>query len=165
MSKIFISLTKKWRNITYDATTGRGFVGKGDVQFTLNYNNALMQQNADHLVFTQDSEDVYDVTVEWDTGGKKETKHHIITQHKTTTLTDKVNYDTKVKKQVVGFILNGISSIVIQGENVPSVGDITNASENTVKTVTKVELVSHTESGLKVNGVLLVSPPVVEVIQ
>lgn len=158
----FSALTSASAEVVYDASTGTGFVGKGDVQLALGYNNAQMQANAQSLVFTQDSEDVYDVVVEWDTGGIKNQKHHIITQHKTTLLTDLISYDIKTKKQVVGFNLTGIASVIVDGDAVPQVGDIVNESDNVPKTVTSVTLVSHTNSDLKVNGVSLTPPPAVD---
>jgi hypothetical protein len=151
--------TNAHAEVVYDAATGTGFVGKGDVQLALNYNNAQMQANAGLLTFTQDSEDVYDVVVEWDTGGVKNQKHHTITQHKHTSLTDKVSYDAKVKKQVVGFNLTGIASTEVEGQAIPHVGDSTNDGNGAV--VTSVTLVSHTSSNLKVNGIELTPPPVV----
>lgn len=38
--------------VTFDPATGTGFVGKGDVQTALGYNNAQLQKNASTLVFT-----------------------------------------------------------------------------------------------------------------
>ncbi|WP_133257563.1 hypothetical protein [Paenibacillus montanisoli] len=150
-------------SVTYDSSTGIGTVGKGDVQLALNYNNAQMQANASSLVFSQESEDEYLITVEWDTAEGKKQKHHTQKQHKTSTLADTVSYDTKVKKQVVGFNLTGISSTVVDGPALPVVGDILVDNENIQKTVTAVTLLSHTESGLKVNGVVIpIAPPVVE---
>lgn len=37
--------------IEIDGTTGTGFVGKGDVQYTFGWNNAQLQQNADKVRF------------------------------------------------------------------------------------------------------------------
>jgi len=39
-------------SVTFDSSTGTGFVGKGDVQTALGYNNAQMQANANSLTFT-----------------------------------------------------------------------------------------------------------------
>jgi hypothetical protein len=38
--------------VTFDPATGTGFVGKGDVQSALGYNNTQLQKNANSLVFT-----------------------------------------------------------------------------------------------------------------
>ena len=38
--------------VTFDPVTGTGFVGKGDVQNVLGYNNSHLQKNASTLVFT-----------------------------------------------------------------------------------------------------------------
>ena len=37
--------------VTFDPTTGQGFVGKGDVQYTFDWNNAQLQANADDVGF------------------------------------------------------------------------------------------------------------------
>ncbi len=39
-------------SVTFDASTGTGFVGKGDVQSALGYNNAQVQAAANSLAFT-----------------------------------------------------------------------------------------------------------------
>lgn len=126
----------------------------------MNYNNAQIQSNAGNLAFTQDSEDVYDIVIEYDTGvGTKGYKHHIVTQHKHTDLTTTVNYDTKVKKQVVGFNLTGIAGEVVDGPELPHIGDSSNEGNGAI--VTDIIRVFHTESNLKVNSVELVPAPVV----
>lgn len=38
--------------VTFDPATGKGFVGKGDVQLALGWNNSQLQQNAGSLLFT-----------------------------------------------------------------------------------------------------------------
>lgn len=38
--------------VTFNSETGTGFVGKGDVQTVLGYNNSQLQRNASSLVFT-----------------------------------------------------------------------------------------------------------------
>src|ERR687892_2586108 len=40
-----------YADVIFDAATGTGFVGKGDVQLALGYNNAQLQANANSLVF------------------------------------------------------------------------------------------------------------------
>ncbi len=152
--------------VIFDSATGTGFVGKGDVQLALNYNNAKMQENAANLTFTSTSTNVYDVTVEWDTGlGTKGQKHHLITETTTNSFKDNVSYDTKTKKQVVGFNLTGITSHVTSGDVVPAIGDQMNDSDKITKIVTNVELVSHTDSGLLVNGISLTPAPVAIITQ
>ena len=44
--------------ITYDPTTGTGFVGKGDVQLVLGLNNAKIQAAAASLNFTQQTTEI-----------------------------------------------------------------------------------------------------------
>ncbi len=144
--------------VIYDATTGTGFVGKGDVQLALGYNNAQMQSNAGNLVFTTESEDKYDIVVEWDTDAGKKIIHHEVTRHKTQSFSDVISYDAKTKKQVVGFNLTGIASETVGGY-VPQVGEEFGGPG---QLVTEVNVVSHTESGLEVNGVSLTPAPVAD---
>jgi hypothetical protein len=155
---IGVMASSAFASVTYDAATGTGFVGKGDVQTALGYNNAQMQANADNLVFTQESETVYDIVVEWDTNEGKNQKHHRITQKEMTTFSDVISYDAKRKNQVVGFDLTGVETSIVEGENVPNVGDQMNESDNVPKIVTEVTVISHTEGDLKVNGVSLTPP-------
>ncbi|HSK25425.1 MAG TPA: hypothetical protein VK894_00765, partial [Jiangellales bacterium] len=48
--------------VTFDAATGEGFVGKGDVQLALGYNNKQLQDNAGSLEFAAVSEVVTEVS-------------------------------------------------------------------------------------------------------
>ena len=57
--------------VTFDPATGTGFVGKGDVQTAMGWNNAELQKNAENLKFTYVTETTYAVAVTWTTGEGK----------------------------------------------------------------------------------------------
>ena len=143
--------------VTFDPSSGTGFVGKGDVQTAFGWNNAELQANASGVTFTYVAVDTYDVTVEWDTGNADQPQsiqHHIITQTKRASVNATVAYDARTHKQIDGFILTGYGSTTTEG-TIPSVGDIlvdpqTGNPYPTDHVVTAVTLVSST-GGLYVN--------------
>lgn len=138
--------------VTIDTSTGKGFVGKGDVQFALGYNNSQMQKAAGDLVFTQKSTETYAVTVSWLTGeGKKGEHTHYVTHNKNFTFNSDVAYEARKSNQYTGFILKGFSNQYVQG-NIPNVGD--QFPGNSGHEVIKIELISNSSS-LYVNGVPL----------
>lgn len=139
--------------VTYDPTGGTGFVGKGDVQLALGYNNAQMQAVAENLNFTYEAVDIYQVTVSWVTGeGTRGEKIHTVAHKKSSVFNADVDYDPRRAKQYTGFILNGfVGEPTIEGI-IPDVGD--EFPGNSGHIVTNVSLDSST-SGLYVNGVLL----------
>ncbi|ALC89376.1 hypothetical protein AM500_05950 [Bacillus sp. FJAT-18017] len=57
-------------SVTFDASTGTGFVGKGDVQTVLGWNNSQLQAGAGGLKFTYVTVDTYEVTVRVDYWGR-----------------------------------------------------------------------------------------------
>ncbi|MBM7095402.1 hypothetical protein JSY36_06530 [Bacillus sp. H-16] len=135
---------------TIDYSNGQGFVGKGDVQSALGYNNSQLQQNADKLEFTYQSVDTYEITVEWTTGeGTRGEKTHTVEHKRTSTFSSDVDYDTRKAKQVTGFYLEGFANETTEG-NIPEVGD--EFPGNSGHKVKSVELVSSTGT-LFVNGV------------
>ncbi len=120
-------------SVTFDNTTGVGFVGKGDVQLVYGQNNAAIQNaliaNPQAYTFSYVESTSYDVTCEWTTvtGGKKpKTIFHAVTNTKTSSITSAINgapRQTKGQNQFTGFNLSGIASTITTGGTVPSVGD------------------------------------------
>jgi len=45
VTAISLGATPALASVTFDSTTGKGFVGKGDVQTVLGYNNAALRPN------------------------------------------------------------------------------------------------------------------------
>ncbi|WP_368505291.1 hypothetical protein AB3N04_06515 [Alkalihalophilus sp. As8PL] len=138
--------------VTFDSTTGTGFVGKGDVQNALGLNNAQLQKEAADLKFTYESVDTYEITVEWTTGeGTRGEQTHTVEHNKTSSLTSDINSQSRTAKQINGFNLNGLSNTIAEG-SIPKVGE--NFPGNSGHKVTEVNLVSSTNT-YYVNGVAL----------
>lgn len=115
--------------ITFDASTGTGFVGKGDVQFTYGWNNKTLQDKAAGVTFSYLSEETFDVTCEWDTGreGTPGFKHHSVTTPKKRGINAVINGDPRQVKgqtQFTGFILSGFGEVSYTGgpTALPTVG-------------------------------------------
>jgi hypothetical protein len=101
-----------YATVSFDAATGTGFVGKGDVQLALGWNNAALQQNALQLKFGYQVQDKYDATCEWTTTtGSGKVIYHDVTVKKTVQVNDSVSYDARTHKQVDGFTLLGYGSV------------------------------------------------------
>jgi hypothetical protein len=101
-----------YATVTFDPATGTGFVGKGDVQLVLGWNNAVLQQNALKLSFGYQVQDKYDATCEWSTTtGNGKVIYHDVTVKKSVKINDTVAYDARTHKQVDGFNLTGFGNV------------------------------------------------------
>ena len=115
--------------VTFDPATGNGFVGKGDVQYTYNWNNARLQANAASVDFQYQSMQDYEVTCEFDTlqgrVTERRTVHHVTTKELNTSVSRDIGTVTRKNPQgdVNGFSLTGIESSSERGEPVPAIGD------------------------------------------
>lgn len=161
--------------VDYDPATGSGFVGKGDVQYTFDWNNAKLQANASTVDFRYQSEQDYAVTCEFDTegGGKgKETfiKHHVAVQELSTSLSRDVNTISRKNPQgsVNGFNLTPEGDPIVVGGALPAEGDECKSGQGNSfnDEVTAVEPVGESTGGLLVKWsgadyTPLLSPPVV----
>jgi hypothetical protein len=94
--------------VTVDSQ-GYGFIGKGDVQKALGYNNAQMQANAEKLMFAVTTETIVSWDEIWDTGANspKGVTHHTATLSGSSTLSSAIDYDARKANQINGFIMNG----------------------------------------------------------
>jgi hypothetical protein len=101
LAAMLVASTAAIAAVTFDPATGTGFVGKGDVQLALGYNNKQLQDNADSLVFTATS-----VTEQsWVcTNDRNENTQE---RARTTTTQGVVSKVDRVKNQITGFILSG----------------------------------------------------------
>lgn len=91
--------------VTFDAATGTGFVGKGDVQLALGLNNKQLQEGADSLVFTVESTTVTETTWTCDRDAGPQTQERANTE--TTTTQGVASSVARVKNQITGFSLSG----------------------------------------------------------
>jgi hypothetical protein len=110
--------------VTFDSNTGRGFVGKGDVQLAFGWNNAVLQANARLVSFSYDAVDTYEATCTWVTGeGTRGERTHDIDIPRRTSISSTIAYDARTHRQVDGFILNGFVGDPTVGGTVPVVGE------------------------------------------
>jgi hypothetical protein len=122
-----IFTTAAHATVTFDPATGKGFVGKGDVQLVFGWNNAQLQKKATTsgaIVFTYSESTIYSATCEWTTGeGTRGEKVHSITRTKFFGVLGSVAYDARQRSQVTGFNLNGWTSYEAVQGTVPIVGE------------------------------------------
>jgi hypothetical protein len=93
--------------VTFDAATGAGFVGKGDVQQAFGWNNSLLQSRANDVAFAAESQTVTEVS--WVCTNPKNEKFQERLQTTTTSTSGVVSAVTRDNKsrQVTGFNLAG----------------------------------------------------------
>jgi hypothetical protein len=137
--------------VIFDPETGEGFVGKGDVQLAMEWNNKQLQDNAGSLVFTLQEEAAYTLVC---------SRVHSQHGHQEQTFKDQVSsinadvvYDGRTNKKefITGFLLTGFDGVPeYDGANCPS------GWPNEVSRTLNEG--SETSGGLYVNGVLLEAP-------
>ncbi|WP_142752186.1 hypothetical protein [Neobacillus piezotolerans] len=137
--------------VTFDPATGAGYVGKGDVQTAMGWNNADLQKNAGDLVFTYKTKEVYAITVTWTTGdGKRGEKTHDVEHERISSINATIDFSPKSNKQISGFNLKYFTDEKEVTGKIPQVGEEFPGQSGHI--VSSVDLVSST-SGLYVNGV------------
>jgi len=139
--------------VTFDSTTGAGFVGKGDVQLAFGWNNAAAQRNAGAVTFQYESSNEYETVCVWTTGNRNPTVHRN-TNTRSTSVSSTVAADLKKTGQYTGYYLTGFGATTTTGE-VPYVGGPCPGFEGNGKTVESVTDLGGTGGGLFVtyNGV------------
>lgn len=142
--------------VIFDAETGTGFVGKGDVQLALNLNNAQLQAQAGSLQFTVAGTTVSEVS--WECTNARNEKIQVREQTTTTATQGVVSSVARVRNQITGFNLNGYdgSLSVTTSTEGPKLNSCP-ADPSTWYLSTPAgepEVISST-GGLYVNGVLL----------
>lgn len=111
---VAIAASTAYAAVSFDAATGTGFVGKGDVQIAFDWNNAQLQANADSVTFSYSTEDKYDATCKWQTvTGNGTTIYHDVTVRRTVTLNKTVAYKARTNSQdsITGFNLTGFGAV------------------------------------------------------
>lgn len=91
--------------ITFDAETGTGFVGKGDVQYTFGWNNKQLQDNAASVQVRVNLKETSEVS--WECTNANNDKVQERERTTTTTTTGLVTTVGRLKNQITGFNLNG----------------------------------------------------------
>ena len=87
--------------VTFDAETGQGFVGKGDVQLAFGWNNKQLQDNAGSVEFRVSS--VAETTWECYNSRNEKTQE----RSRTTTTEGVIDSIARDRNQITGFSLSG----------------------------------------------------------
>jgi hypothetical protein len=97
--------------VTYDSD-GMGFVGKGEIQTLLDWNNSQLQTNASQLQFRFISGGTATWVCEWWTGPSQNRKHHTTNSSMTNMVESAAALDPRKnsKGQITGFTLNGMDA-------------------------------------------------------
>jgi hypothetical protein len=142
--------------VTFDATNGTGFVGKGDVQLALGWNNATLQRSGDTLRFTFTDQAEYDVYCSKEVGGLKnpQTNRNIFDREQK--LRAQLTYDARVRNQITGFNITGFDGDPVITGGVPACpagwdADPETAASNGADAGSHIVLVSSSGGQLKVN--------------
>jgi len=125
--------------VTFNPDTGTGFVGKGDVQTVFGWNNATLQRNAAGVSFVYEEETTYAAVCTFITGeGTRGEQTHNVSQRKESNLSSSIQPDPRVRNQITGFNLLGITSTTTSG-TVPEVDGacVVGANEGKYTSVTE----------------------------
>jgi hypothetical protein len=146
---IAVTATVAFAAVTFDPETGEGFVGKGDVQEALGWNNRQLQNNPDPLVFTASS--VSQTT--WLC--RHDTNQNAADQERSTTVTTRglVSAEARERNQITGFYLEGYTGTPTVVTDGPEVGTCQAANRSLLEgSIEEGEASAFT---LFVNGVAL----------
>ena len=119
--------TAAFASVTYDPISGMGFVGKGDVQVPLGWNNKQLQTNAGGVKFSYETSTDYTAVCTFITGeGTRGEQTHNIGHKVTTAVSSLVDHATRNNSNgkdgdITGFRLTGNGPVIESGE-VPVVG-------------------------------------------
>ncbi len=112
--------TAAFAAVTFDAATGTGFVGKGDIQLGFGWNDAALQRNASGVTFSYDADEEYkyDCTFTVEVGKDKVREPRTQNRGKSTSVFGTVTYEARKNGQgkVTGFNLNGFGATTVDGE-------------------------------------------------
>jgi hypothetical protein len=104
----FSFTTIAYAAVTFDPESGKGFVGKGDVQEVLGWNNKQLQQGASSLEFTFVSETVSEVS--WECTNDRNENIQERERTTTTETSGVVSSIARERNQITGFNLDGFKS-------------------------------------------------------
>lgn len=106
----FSFTTAAYAAVTFDPDNGEGFVGKGDVQTALGWNNKQLQDNAASVKFTAESTVVTEVSwtcTRFDRDGNPTDQTQERERTTTTTIEGVLSSVARERNQVTGFTLTG----------------------------------------------------------
>jgi hypothetical protein len=126
-------------DVSFDVSTGMGFVGKGDVQLAFGWNNQVVQANAGFVYFTYEAEDEFNMDCTWTNGGGN--TQTTTKRNQESSIDSAVVMNTRRHAQVDGFVLTGMGEPT--GDATPQVGDEC-SNGNNEGTITDVTLIRST---------------------
>ncbi|MFC4426185.1 hypothetical protein [Deinococcus navajonensis] len=137
--------------VSFNASTGTGFVGKGDVQLAFGWNNQALQKNASGVTFTYNATESYkfDCTFTLIVGRDRVQEPQTVTRGRSAGVNATISYDARVKNQITGFNLNGFNGLTTEGD-VPVDGGFCPGGPLQDGVISNVTLTSST-GGLYVN--------------
>lgn len=94
---------------TFDAETGKGFAGKGDVQFAFGWSNQQLQANAAATTFQVVSQTNYEYVCEYWFENNKFQEFRTAEKVQNRNVSDGIAYDKRIKTQITGFNLQKYS--------------------------------------------------------
>lgn len=98
--------------VSFDAATGEGFVGKGDVQTAFGWNNKQLQDNADDVRFRASATIVTEVS--WTCTNSNNDNEQVRERTTTTSTSGVVTSVARLRNQVTGFTLGGYDGTVVE---------------------------------------------------
>ena len=141
--------------VTFDAASGMGFVGKGDVQTVFGLNNSRMQVVHNDVKFSYDVTTQYSFTCEWYTGPDHNIKHHTTDETETFGINGTVASDSRKTGQWTGWNLTGYENAGPgSGTRVPQDSDC-GAEGNEMKSIVEGSVVATPLGGglyAEING-------------
>lgn len=144
--------------VTFDPATGTGFVGKGDVQTALGWNNKALQtaEAAGGIEFTYSA--VTEQETSWECYNTNNGHTQERTRRTTTTVTGVAAHTARERNQITGFYLDGYDQGAAQTTEEtdgPPLHSCPNANSSFVLGSTYVGEPTVLSGGLLVNGVPL----------
>ena len=137
-------------SVSVDAN-GNGYVGKGDVQSALKWNNADFDNNVAKLKFTAGTQSMSNQT-RWQCSGGEQSRTSTVVQSRTVQATQVLSSNGK---QITGWNLTGFGFQYVSGgySGAPYVGYCP-AGESFGGFLPNVFTTDVTDGGLKVNGII-----------
>jgi len=149
-----LATTSASAEVVFDAASGTGFVGKGDVQLAFGWNNAGLQANAGGVTFTYGYTAVYQAVCTFTTGeGTRGEKTHNVPHSEEMSVSSTVDVALRKNRQgdVTGFNLTGFGTVFSESGDVPVVGGPCPGNPGHDGVWTSVELLPGGEGGLYAN--------------
>jgi hypothetical protein len=154
---IMMTATAASAAVSFDSATGTGFVGKGDVQSALGWNNKALQtaEATGDIRFTYNAVTEQETT--WDCYNQNNDHTQERARTTTTTVTGVASHTARERNQITGFNLTGFEEGATSTTSTdgPPLYSCPNPNSSFVLGSTDVGDPTEISGGLFVNGVLL----------